>query len=144
MTATTRTVLEQIRLDRGRLTPRIVVDESRAKDAALHHRFEWDDDIAGEKYREVQAGQLIRSVKVSVITEPDRPPTHIRAFLPVHGDEDDPGADYMPADEVARSPMLVAIQLETMRREWLRLRRKYQDHEAFWALVAADVEQVAS
>ena len=43
----------------GVLTPKRVVDESRPVDAPLHNEFEWDDSIAGEKYREEQARHLI-------------------------------------------------------------------------------------
>lgn len=49
---------------RGDLTPQALVEESRPDDAPLHSMFEWDDAQAAEKYREVQAGQIIRSVEV--------------------------------------------------------------------------------
>jgi hypothetical protein len=50
----------------GRLTPKNLVDVSRNKDAPLHNEFEWKDSIAAEKYREVQAGYIIRSVAVKI------------------------------------------------------------------------------
>jgi hypothetical protein len=42
------------------LTPKIVVNAARKKDSPLHDRFEWNNAVAGEKYREVQAAELIR------------------------------------------------------------------------------------
>ena len=51
---------------KGRLTPKELVDVSRPKDAPLHDEFEWNNTIAAEKYREVQAGYIIRSVAVKV------------------------------------------------------------------------------
>lgn len=46
----------------GQLTPNALVTSARAEDSPLHSYFEWDDSIAGEKYREWQARQLIRVV----------------------------------------------------------------------------------
>ena len=54
------------------LTARRLVDVSRDKNAPLHNEFEWDDSIAGEKYREEQAQQLIHHliiVKSDIETE---------------------------------------------------------------------------
>lgn len=55
-----RSALTDIYRARGELTPQLVVDEARPKDAPLHDRFEWDNKVAGEAYRRVQAQQLIR------------------------------------------------------------------------------------
>lgn len=48
----------------GKLMPRDVVAESKPKTAPLHHCFEWRDATAGELYREHQARNLIRSIRV--------------------------------------------------------------------------------
>lgn len=48
----------------GGLTPKRLVDASRAIDSPLHDEFEWDDSIAGEKYREEQAARIIRQLVV--------------------------------------------------------------------------------
>lgn len=44
----------------GELTAKSVVEENRAKTAPLHSCFEWDDAVAAERYREKQAGEMIR------------------------------------------------------------------------------------
>lgn len=48
----------------GGLTPERLVDVSRAEDAPLHGEFEWNDDVAAEKYRVEQARSLIRCLIV--------------------------------------------------------------------------------
>jgi hypothetical protein len=48
----------------GRITPAYVVDEARPPSHPLHHRFEWDDRIAGEAHRRRQAQELIQSVVI--------------------------------------------------------------------------------
>jgi hypothetical protein len=42
------------------ITPHNVVDLARNPDSEIHNDFEWNDAIAGEKYRETQAQRMIR------------------------------------------------------------------------------------
>lgn len=62
-------VCQQLEQD-GKLTPKDLVNASRAKNAPLHNEFEWRDGVAAEKYREVQAGYIIRSVAVKITEVP--------------------------------------------------------------------------
>lgn len=64
--------------DRG-LTPAALVDASRPAAAPLHSEFEWDDAIAAEQYREHQAANIIRCIRVVV----DDNPEPVRAFVNV-------------------------------------------------------------
>jgi hypothetical protein len=64
--------LDRIRKERGTLGPGAVVDESRPDEAPLHPVFEWCDPVAAEKYREHQATNLIRQVRVVVEPRPQR------------------------------------------------------------------------
>lgn len=41
-----------------------VVEKARDEDSVMHDMFEWDDAVAGEKYRESQAKQIIRMLVV--------------------------------------------------------------------------------
>ena len=50
----------------GKLTAKELVKVSRPKNAPLHNEFEWNNSIAAEKYREVQAGYIIRSIAIKV------------------------------------------------------------------------------
>ena len=50
----------------GKLTPKELVKASRSIDAPLHKEFEWRDGVAAEKYREFQAGYIIRSVAIEI------------------------------------------------------------------------------
>ncbi len=54
----------------GKLTPKELVEVSRDENAPLHNEFEWRDGVAAEKYREVQAGYIIRSVAVKITQLP--------------------------------------------------------------------------
>lgn len=58
-------VMEELEKTVG-LTTKSLVEASRPEDAPLHKEFEWNDSIAGEKYREIQAGKMITNLKVSI------------------------------------------------------------------------------
>lgn len=74
-------VCERLEADGG-LTPRRLVEESRPVNAPLHNEFEWDDTAAAEKYRETQAGHIIRCIVIkSEENEPE--PSLVRAYFPV-------------------------------------------------------------
>ena len=51
------------------LTAEEVINKAQNKKSSLHDLFEWDDSIAGEKYRLQQARVLINEVKIIVNTE---------------------------------------------------------------------------
>ena len=54
--------LQRIYQEKGGLNPSDIVEESRNDSAPLHPCFEWDDEIAAEKYRQTQAMQIVRSI----------------------------------------------------------------------------------
>lgn len=56
--------LSYIEEKNGVLEARDVVDDARDFNSPLHDCFEWDDSIAGEKYREEQARVLIKTVYI--------------------------------------------------------------------------------
>lgn len=56
--------LDAIRRRDGSITPAAVVDAARDPDHPLHRAFDWDDGSASQKYRLLQARQLINSVRV--------------------------------------------------------------------------------
>jgi hypothetical protein len=51
---------------KGKLTPDDVVRAARDPNNALHEYFDWDDSVAGQKWRIQQARHLIASVQVTV------------------------------------------------------------------------------
>lgn len=61
-------VLTDLENQSGQLSPELVVEEAASPDSPLHGYFLWDDEAAGHAFRLEQARQLIRSVKVELIT----------------------------------------------------------------------------
>lgn len=74
-------VLTQLKESETGLTPESLVDASRDENAPLHNEFEWDDNIAAEKYRKEQARYIIRHLIIEEIKLPE--PKHVkdRAFV---------------------------------------------------------------
>ena len=64
------------------LNPRTLLTEAANQLSCLHKYFEWDDTEAALKWREAQAYDLIRRIKVEVITPENRTLT-VRAFWPI-------------------------------------------------------------
>lgn len=123
----------------GKLTPAIVVDEARDMEHPLHQRFEWDDEIAGEKWRREQARELIQSVRVVYREATDRNPAKdIRAFHSVRVESD---YVYEPAEKIAADPFLRRLVLNDMSREWMTLKRRFQDFDEFWKLVSEEAKE---
>lgn len=73
--------LERIEREHGNITPELVLDASREESAPLHECFEWDNDVAAEKYRISQAGHIIQNLIVTNIEGHNTPP--VRAFVNV-------------------------------------------------------------
>lgn len=61
-------VFEMLEKSEG-LTAETLLDVSRDKDSPLHNCFEWDNNLAAEQYRLIQARQMIRSLCVEIVPE---------------------------------------------------------------------------
>lgn len=101
--------------EQGRLTPEELVNASRDESSPLHSMFEWDDSVAAEKYREVQARKIIRSIEVVLA---DRPIPQ-RAFQTV-----EPKV-YQTIERVMDSKQMREILLKNAMRELEAFERKY-------------------
>lgn len=66
------------------LSPKTLLDASRDVNAPLHNEFEWDDSEAAERYREQQAGGIIRNLYI--VPAERSPEESTRAFVNVHSE----------------------------------------------------------
>jgi len=122
--------LTRIQQRDGDLTAKAVVNESRPNEAPLHPIFEWDDEVAGERYREHQATNLIRSVRV--VEEAPTEPIEVKsvtvttpAFVNV-SPVGTPGV-YKNPTEVAESVSYLAIATENAVRQVAAAQRALED-----------------
>ena len=128
--------LMAIRAEVGALTPAAVVDAARPKGHPLHDRFEWNNRKAGELYRQRQAADLIRSVRVNFIRSGGEP-SSVREFHSVAHPEEETRA-YDPVDEIADDPLRRKLLLAQMRRDWATFKARYEHLEEFFQLLAEE------
>jgi hypothetical protein len=129
-------ILREIREEQGRLTPQSVVDAARPIDSELHSHFEWDDAIGAEMNRLSQARRLIRTVRVTHITEEDVP-IRVRTF---HSVQRNGGRSYEPLDEIIQEPLTMRLLLAAMRRDYVMLRQRYEHMTEFWDMIRGEAD----
>lgn len=111
------------------MSPQQIVDHSKPSDAVLHGFFEWDDTVAGRKFRCWQARQLLRSIVV--VRERQAEP--VRAFVSVRTGEKEPKSGnatrvFMPIENVKKTKHLADRVLCDMHADMERFISKYAVH----------------
>lgn len=109
--------LERIYNENGAIEPSVVVDQSRPKNAPLHSCFEWNDQVAAEKYREQQARVMIANVVV--VGEPTNE-SYTRAFVHVE-------QTYQPLYVVLESADKTSELLQSAMRDLRTFEAKYNE-----------------
>lgn len=148
-------VLERLNRQLGRpINSEDVLDAARHPDSELHQYFEWDDDVAAEQYRRLQAGQLIRSVTIEVIdrSSGSNEPKAVRAFLNVVTTPEEPEAKpqkgYVSFDTVRNDKDLIAQVIaqygERLRKdaEAYETYKKFPEFASAFAAVHAEIEKL--
>lgn len=134
--------LEEIKeRNAGRLRPRDVVEAARPDDSVAHACFEWNDSVAGEKWRQEQARKIIRHVVVvenqdDIEEDPRTTPAYVSIARPRLD-----GQGYMGTHEALSSAdtreIVISLALASLR-GW---RRRYGHLEELAHVVAA-IEEV--
>lgn len=61
--------IEAIHAEQGMVKPADVVNRARDKKNPLHPQFEWDDSVAAERHREMQARRILANLVIVTIDE---------------------------------------------------------------------------
>lgn len=131
-----REELESIYRQHETLSPKLVVDAARPVDHPLHNRFQWDDNKAGERYRLIQAAQLIRSVRVVFKENTETGEvSKVRAFVST-ALNDRPSA-YMPVEESAADVFTHQLVLRDFERQILALKRQFRHLKEYQQMIQA-------
>lgn len=103
------TELERIRAAHDdKLNPRDIVEESRPNDAVLHSFFEWDDAVAAEEHRVLQARRLSRSVYIVTPATKTRPSQESPVYFHVEPN------NYQPASVLIRQADMFTLALQAL------------------------------
>lgn len=119
--------IDEVRAKYNVVAPRMVLAKARNKDSPLHNYFEWKDGEAAERYRLLQAAQLIRMYVI--VKDDSKPPT--RGFVSLIQDRNytakKPGNGVRRyIDDVMADVGLRANLLETALMELRAFQRKYE------------------
>lgn len=135
-----RQELAELQQQHGLLKPEHVVERAKDVTSALHSHFDWDNDVAGHKWRLEQASDLIVRVKIEYEVGEERT-VRVRLYHSLPTDRVS-GGGYRPIDAVMSEPQKRAELLKTALQELRALKRRYEMlselAEVFAALDEAD------
>ena len=117
------------------LTPETVVNVARDKNNVMHSMFEWDNEIAGEKYRKHQAALMICNLKVEIIKD-DKSTKKIRAFVTSARN-----TNYQPIEKVISDTDRYQLLLDKAYRELNAIKLRYETLSEIQELLA-DIPEV--
>ena len=107
----------------GRVTPVDIVEDARSEASPLHKAFEWNDTAAAKAFREHQARQMIKSVRV--IYDEDAAQEPRRAFVNVIREGE--GQMYLTSARVMGDEGLRQQVLEKAKADLKAWRHRYHD-----------------
>ena len=109
----------------GKITAELVLKSAEKKTSPLHNHFDWDDSSAAKRYRLVQAGELIRRIKVDyIISETNT--VRVRAFHNVSDQaEEDPETYYVSLSEALTVESYHGQLMANCKRDMIAFRAKY-------------------
>ena len=116
--------LERVEHKHGKVTPELVLEESRKEKAPLHKCFEWNDSIAAEKYRLNQAGQIIRNLVVVLDEYQQSEP--VRAFVNIESEAPAKTGKFINVVSAMKKEETRAAVLANALRELQEFTKKYQ------------------
>lgn len=108
----------------GVLTCEAVLDAARPKNSPLHDYFTWDDSRAAERYRLIEAGRLIATVRIEYRRKKAAQVVYTPAFIPT-GTNSEGKREYFPVEEVTRNEFLQQKALADARSEMEGTRARY-------------------
>lgn len=108
----------------GVLTCEAVLDAARPKNSPLHGYFTWEDSRAAERYRLIEAGRLIATVKIEYAPKKAAQVVYTPAFIPT-GTSSEGKRQYYPVEEVTKNDFLREKALADARREMENTRARY-------------------
>lgn len=100
-------------------TPENIVEYAKDEGSELHKCFEWDDTIAGHKYRCIQAQQVVRSLVI--VREETQEKTPLRLFY----NTGDRTGEYKPVKLVMQNQDEYQSLLQKAMNELRAFKQKY-------------------
>ena len=135
--------LKELETKHGLITPAVVIHTALHAKSPLHKFFTWDDRKAADKYRLVEARQLICSVYVRHADSEESVPVRAFVNIKVDGDDDATPQGYVSQTTMLKAPNLQQQILTYAKNQLLLWRAKFGHLEAFYGISKAIDEVVA-
>lgn len=123
-------VFEELEQTERGLTASSLVDASREESAPLHKAFEWNDSIAGEKWREQQARVMIGHLVIRHTEAKNVEP--VRAFVTISHES----SEYENIETVLKDPVKSNSFFEMGMKMLNDFKRRYSDMEVFAGVIS--------
>ena len=107
--------------------PKVILEDSRPEDALLHPCFEWNDEIAAEKYRLQQSGNIIRNLTIVHVDNDQTPPKVLKLRAYVSTNDGNDKANYQPITMALSNEVTRYQVLKNAVAELKRFEEKYKD-----------------
>lgn len=115
--------IESLEREKGKISAQELLDMSRSPHATLHECFEWDDNIAADKYRLGQARYIIGNLVVTVSKSDQAPAETVRAFISVEPLKHK--GSFVSVEIGMSNPEYAAQILQNAKNELAAFRKKY-------------------
>ena len=124
-------LFEDIEKKHGELTRELVLENARDEASVIHELFEWDDNVAAEKYRLHQATTLIANLDVEIESD-DKDPITCRAF--VNTSQSNSTGKFVNIGTAFQSQETKDLVMQRAIRELKAFEKKYRDLKIFSSL----------
>lgn len=115
----------------GYLSPDTVVEAAADPASVLHDRFTWDDTEAARRFRLVQAGMMLRQIRVTIM-RPSIEEMGLGRVISVRQFQSDPdargnGGSYTRVEALIADPVKRQSLLESVVGELRAIRKRYEE-----------------
>lgn len=133
--------LAKIEKKEGVLTPAKVVNKAKSERSVIHDYFEWDDSIAGEKYRIHQARNLMNHIEVEIIDNGDEEVKTIKMFHNIQIVEESKDRGYLSLSSIVNSIDYREQVIDRALTELIGWKKRHQQYSELEPVFAA-IEEV--
>lgn len=119
---------ERIEKENGKVTAENLLDSARPKNSIMHDCFEWNDTEAAEKYRLLEAKNVINQLVKVVIEKDSEQPREQRAYVNINPQRGfGSKGDYISIERAMSEEETRKIVLKRALEELSAYKRKYQE-----------------
>lgn len=109
-----------------------ILEKAKNENTELNKVFDWDNDVAGEKWRRQQANQMIQDLQVIVVKgDKENKPKTAKAYVTLKRD-----TEYEPIEAVVNDPLKYESLREIALNKIRKIRQDYAEVESLKELYA--------